>query len=67
MCIRDSKRHEYNAALKEYSTVLTINPKDATALYGRGLAEQAQGAPGAQTDMAAAKNLDPEVAIQFAD
>jgi hypothetical protein len=49
------------AAIAAFDAVLRIDPAQAGALYGRGLAEQGNGA----ADIAAAKRLDPEIAAQF--
>jgi Flp pilus assembly protein TadD len=39
-----------------------LDPKDAKALYARGLAKRRNGdATGSDADMAAAKALDPDV------
>ncbi len=57
-----------NDAIHDYDSALRINPKMATSLYGRGLAElrlgeKAQG----QTDLAEAEKLDSGVAKHFSD
>ena len=56
-----------NDAIHDYDSALRINPKMATSLYGRGLAElrlgeKAQG----QNDLAAAEKLDKGIVQAFA-
>jgi len=49
-------------ALARYGQALTLNPKAAGALYGRGLAKQRKGdTVGGDQDIAAAKALSPKV------
>jgi hypothetical protein len=55
------------AALTDYSAALSLEPKMASSLYGRGVAERMLGNnAAAEIDMAAAKQLDPEVADNYA-
>jgi len=61
----------FDKAIVDYDAALHGDPqmaglKLAAALYGRGLAKQKQNDPGANSDIAAAKALIPDVAEQFA-
>jgi len=54
-------------AIKNYSYALADDPKNAQALYGRGLCKARNGdAPGAQADAAAALALDPHIDSEMA-
>ena len=49
-------------AVADFNKAIKLDPKDAKALYGRGLAKRRKGdATGGDADMAAAKALDPDV------
>ena len=49
-------------AIADLTMAVQLDPKDARALYARGLAKQRNGdAKGGDSDMAAAKALDPGV------
>ncbi len=53
-------------SISNYSRALKIDPKFASSLWGRGLAEQQAGEkPAAAADFAAAKAIDPNVAKDF--
>lgn len=54
-------------AIDDYDSALRKNPKIATSLYGRGLAELRQGEKTqGQSDLAAAKKIDPNIGKRFA-
>jgi len=53
------------AAIADYSAALAINPKKASSLYGRGLAERMQDAAAGASDISAALALQPSIAGQF--
>ena len=53
-------------AIANYDAVLRNDPKVARALYGRGLAKQKKGDPGADADIAAAKAIKSDIAEEFA-
>jgi Flp pilus assembly protein TadD len=49
-------------AITDLTMAIQLDPKDAKALYARGLAKRKNGdATGSDADMAAAKTLDPDV------
>jgi tetratricopeptide (TPR) repeat protein/predicted aspartyl protease len=53
-------------AIDDYDEALDLQPKDASSLYGRGLARLRQGqAEEGEQDLAAALAIDAEVATQF--
>ncbi len=55
-----------DAAIADYNAALRIDPKIASSLYGRGLAERMKGDKSAsEADIAAATKLRPDVADQF--
>lgn len=55
-------------AIRDYDSALNTNPKMATSLYGRGLAELRLGEQDkGQADVAAAQKLDDGIARFFAD
>jgi tetratricopeptide (TPR) repeat protein len=56
------RRGRLDEALHDYDEVLRRNPEDAWALWTRGSIKAHRGdAPGADTDIAAARRLDPRV------
>ena len=56
----------FDSAIEDYSSALRIEPKMATALYGRGLARIKKGdASGGNADVTAAKNLETKIAEDF--
>lgn len=60
------RRGEYAAAVADYTSALARNPKLATSLFGRALAEQKLGqAEAAKTDLAAARAADANIDDQF--
>ena len=53
-------------AIKDYSSALRVDPKLASALYGRGLAKLKKGDMAAgNADLAAAKKLKATIAADF--
>jgi hypothetical protein len=45
--------------------VVRADPKNAVALYGRGMAKQLKGdKAGANADIAAAKQINPDIALR---
>jgi tetratricopeptide (TPR) repeat protein len=60
------KLGEYNLAIKDYSSALRLEPKLASAIYGRGLAKLKKGdKTGGQADIAAAKALKESIVTDF--
>lgn len=60
------KLKNYPAAVTSYQSALAQNPKLATSLYGKGLAEQAAGNEAQATqDIEAAQRLDANIATEF--
>ncbi len=60
------KMSEWNSAIADYNAALKIDPKLATALYGRGFAEIKKGnSASGNADIAAAKSADPNIAEEF--
>jgi tetratricopeptide (TPR) repeat protein len=54
-------------ALADYNAALKINPRLASALYGRGLTKQKKGdSSGGQIDMASANLVQSDIADEFA-
>jgi tetratricopeptide (TPR) repeat protein len=54
-------------ALSDYNAALKINPRLASALYGRGLTKQKKGdTAGGQIDMASANLVQSDIADEFA-
>lgn len=60
------KMSQFDAAVSDYDAALRINPKRAFALYGRGLARLKNGDTAGESDMAAAKALQPDIAEEYA-
>ena len=53
-------------AILDYDAVLSIDPKQASSLYGRGIAKLRSGnKAGSDSDIAAAKVLNPTIAEDF--
>jgi tetratricopeptide (TPR) repeat protein len=53
---------DYDTAIADYSAALKTNPRDAVALYSRGIAKKNKGdEAGGQADIDAAKQLDPKI------
>lgn len=55
----------YDASIADYDAALAIDPKQATSLYGLGLAMRAKKAPGADAKIAQAETINPNVAAIF--
>ncbi|MCC8942498.1 hypothetical protein H8A99_40340 [Bradyrhizobium sp. Arg68] len=61
------KLGEPDAAIADFDAALSINPKLASSLYGRGIARRKQGdADAAQADSTAAREIQPDIAKEFA-
>ena len=60
------KMTHFDAAVSDYNAALQINPKLAFALYGRGLARLKNADPSGETDIAAAKSLQADIAEEYA-
>jgi tetratricopeptide (TPR) repeat protein len=60
------KMSQFDAAVSDYDAALRINPKRAFALYGRGLARLKNGDAAGESDLAAAKALQPDIAEEYA-
>jgi tetratricopeptide (TPR) repeat protein len=59
---------KYDDAISDFDRALKFNPRDDTALYGRGLAKIAKGdKAGGEVDVAAAKKRDSGVESEMAD
>ena len=57
---------QFDSAIQDYSSALRIEPKLASALYGRGLARLKKGdAAGGKADLAAAAKLERKIAENF--
>jgi hypothetical protein len=57
---------QIDSAISDYNAALRIEPKMASAMYGRGLARLKKGdAAGGNADLASAKNLQKTVADEF--
>jgi tetratricopeptide (TPR) repeat protein len=54
----------FDDALADYAAAAKLNPRDAAALYGRGLMSQKLGRKG-DADMAAAREIDPAIDKKF--
>ena len=62
------KMGRFDSAIEDYSSALRIEPKMASALYGRGLARIKKGdASGGNADVTAAKNLETKIAEDFSN
>jgi tetratricopeptide (TPR) repeat protein len=57
---------QIESAIEDYNSALRIEPKMASALYGRGLARLKKGdSSGGNADVAAAKKLETMIASEF--
>jgi tetratricopeptide (TPR) repeat protein len=57
---------DYDTSIADYDAALKINPKDAYALYGRGIGElRKQKTQEGQADIAQATLLSPKIAQSF--
>ena len=60
------KLDQLDPALADFDTALRAEPKNAFSLYGRGIAKRLRGdAAGANGDIAAAKQISPDIAEEF--
>jgi tetratricopeptide (TPR) repeat protein len=60
------KMGQFDSAIEDYSSALRIEPKMASALYGRGLARLKKGdTAGGNADVAAAKQVEAKIADDF--
>ena len=60
------KMGQFDSAISDYNAALRIEPKLASALYGRGLARLKKGdAAGGNADLTSAKKLEKTVADEF--
>lgn len=57
---------DYDKSLKDFDEALSARPKDAWALYGRGIDKVRRGRAGGDADMAAAAAFLPAIADDFA-
>jgi tetratricopeptide (TPR) repeat protein len=58
---------QWDSAIADYDSALKIDPKLASSLYGRGIAEAKKGRAGdGSADISAAKAIDPKIAEEFA-
>jgi tetratricopeptide (TPR) repeat protein len=56
----------YTAAIDDYDAALKLNPKQASSLYGRGIAKLMSGSSAAGNSyIAAAKAINPGIADEF--
>lgn len=62
------KLKKLDLALADYDTVLAVFPKAASSLYGRSVVKRLKGdTAGADSDEAAATQIDPDIARKFRD
>jgi tetratricopeptide (TPR) repeat protein len=60
------KMGQFDSAINDYSSALRIEPKLASALYGRGLARIKKGdAAGGNADLSAAQGIEKKIAEDF--
>jgi len=60
------KLDRLDLARADFDTALRTDPKNAFSLYGRGIAKGLKGdRAGADADIAAAKQISPDVATDF--
>ena len=61
-----SDKGEYDKALTDFGVVLQFNPRNALALYARGITFlKKNDAEAANADMDAAKTINPNIAEEF--
>jgi len=60
------KLNKPKEAIADYDSALRVNPKHPSALYGRGLAKQRSGVTGGNSDIALAKQIQPDIVEEFA-
>jgi tetratricopeptide (TPR) repeat protein len=60
------RQGDYDKAIGDFNDALKLQPKDALALYGRGVAESRKNQSGAASaDIAAARDLQPKLAERY--
>lgn len=59
------RRGELDQAIADYDRAIAIQPRRAHALYGRGIARIRRGDAGGAADLAAARQLTPEIDADF--
>jgi tetratricopeptide (TPR) repeat protein len=59
------KKGNFDAAIADFSTALTLEPKLASSLYGRGLARLKKGDADGKADIEIAQQLNPSIAANF--
>jgi Flp pilus assembly protein TadD len=60
------KWEKADLALADYDAALRADPRSDSSLYGRGMARQLKGdKAGADADIAAAKQISPDIAKEF--
>jgi tetratricopeptide (TPR) repeat protein len=61
------KMGQFDTAINDYNSALRLDPKLASALYGRGLAKRKKGDKvGSDADMSAAKKIHAKIGDEFA-
>ncbi|MGA7486093.1 MAG: tetratricopeptide repeat protein [Xanthobacteraceae bacterium] len=60
------KMRQFDAAVSDYDAALRLDPKRAFALYGRGLARLKNEDQAGETDIAAARALQADIAEEYA-
>jgi tetratricopeptide (TPR) repeat protein len=59
------KMTQFDAAVSDYDAALGLHPNQAFALYGRGLARLKNEDPLGETDIAAAKAMQPDIGQEY--
>jgi tetratricopeptide (TPR) repeat protein len=59
------KMTQFDAAVSDYDLALRVEPKAVFALYGRGLARLKNEDPAGETDIAAAKAMQPDIGQEY--
>ena len=59
------KMTQFDAAVSDYDAALALEPNQAFALYGRGLARLKNEDPVGETDIAAAKAMQPDIGQEY--
>ena len=61
-----SEDDQFDAAVSDYDIALRLNPKLASALYGRGLAKLRNEDSTGEADITAAKAIQSDIAEEYA-
>jgi TonB family protein len=61
------KLGQYERAIQDYDAALRINARLAPSLYGRGVAKQKRGDAKGESDLKAARAIDPMIGEQMAE